>query len=337
MLADFIRLHQADLIALCVARAARRAGAAQPEGRSGTRPFLEALPAALGTARSLGLADTDAIAARHGMEMLANGAPLEWVVHEYGDVCQAIMQLSQRRKTAISVRDFEALNGCLDDAIAAAVSEYAHQRELLASRESSKTMHECLGRLADELRVPLAEGNLNGLRGVIDRSLAMIRLRSGMTASPEAIAVANLISELSAWVQMETQATGCRLVIAPVSAQLAVYADRALLVSALKHVLAAACRSSARKDRIVLRVLASDSRVLIEVQEGLVRAKGRVARLPARPVELRATPRDVPGREHAFVERSVRDNGGRLRIRELPGGERMYTIDLPRERMSAQA
>jgi hypothetical protein len=352
MLGDFIHSNQEDLVALCTQRAERRIGAglidAHAEFQFGTRHFLAALPAAIGAAnasafvrdgsdeaRSLGLANIDSIAARHGMEMLAHGAPLDWVVREYGDVCQAITQLAQRSKAVISTRDFEALNWCLDNAMASAVSEYAHQRELLASRESSETLHECLGRLADELRIPLAEGNLGALSKVIDRSLALIRLRSGMTACPETIAMADLVAELSAWALMEAQANGCRLVIAPVSPQLAVYADRALLVSSLRRLLAAACRSSAHMRTIVLRVLGSDSRVFIEVHDDRADEKRKRAKPPARRVEKRATSRVAPDREHALVERGVQDNGGRLRMRDLPGNGRVYTIDFPRERVSS--
>lgn len=118
-----------------------------------------------------------------------------------------------------------------------------------------------------------------------------------MAASPETIAMADLVSELSAWGLMEAQANGCSLVIPPVSARLSVYADRTLLVSSLRRLLAAACRSSADKRSIVLRVLGSDSRVFVELHD-------------------------------------ERNNGGRLRMRELPGKGRVYTIDLPRERGS---
>jgi hypothetical protein len=350
MLGEFIHSNQEDLVALCAQRARRRTGASAsasgPEPAFGTRNFLAALPAALGAAKAgpaatigsehrEGLADIDVIATHHGMELLASGAPLEWAVHEYGDVCQAITQLAQRRKAAISARDFEALNWCLDNAMAAAVSEYAHQRELLALRESSETLHECLGRLADELRIPLADGNLGALREVVDRSLALIRLRSGMTACPETIALADLIQELGAWGLMEAQANGCRLVIAPVGAQLAVYADRALLISSIRRLLAAACRSSVLKHSIVLRVLGSDSRVLIEVHDDGADPKRERAKRVARRMEKRGTSRIPPDREHALIERGVQDNGGRLRMRERPGSGRVYTIDLPRERGSS--
>lgn len=156
MLAAFIQSHEADLVASCVERAVRRGGTAPP----GTPPFLRALPGALGAARSHGLASIDPIAARHGMEMLANGAPLEWVVHQYGDVRQAITQLAQRRKATIPVRDFAVLNACLDRAIAVAVSEYAHQRELLSSREGSQAIPDGVARH----RVPPRRDNGGRLR-----------------------------------------------------------------------------------------------------------------------------------------------------------------------------
>ena len=47
------------------------------------------------------------------------------VVHDYGDVCQAITELALERKAPITVKEFHTLNRCLDTAIAEAVTEHA--------------------------------------------------------------------------------------------------------------------------------------------------------------------------------------------------------------------
>jgi hypothetical protein len=49
------------------------------------------------------------------------------VVHDYGDICQAVTGLAVELDAAISTDDFQTLNLCLDDAIAAAVSEYGRR------------------------------------------------------------------------------------------------------------------------------------------------------------------------------------------------------------------
>ena len=372
MLADFIRANRDSLVALCAERAERRsAGMNSAAAREfGTAQFLEPLILALATSGSVAararhedaaekyeeLAAVDAIAARHGMEMLADGVPVDWVIHEYGDLCQAITQLAQRRKARIPTREFEALNWCLDNAIASAVSEYAHQRELLAVRENSEAMHECLGRLADELRVPLSsalraaaalragggatdpslalERNLDALREVIDRSLAQIRLESGMTSCPESIAMADLIRDLGAWALIETVTRGCRLEISPVSEQLAVYADRSLLLGALKQLLGVAFKAARKDTAIAVRVLASDSRVFVEIEDQGASAGDETADRRERFEELRAASRGETDPQRALAKHRLEQTGGRLRVRDLAGGGRRSSVDLPRLRLA---
>ena len=50
------------------------------------------------------------------------------VVHDYGDVCQAITELAVEMNAPISTDDFRMLNRCLDDAIAGAVTEYGREQ-----------------------------------------------------------------------------------------------------------------------------------------------------------------------------------------------------------------
>src|SRR4029077_20300046 len=51
------------------------------------------------------------------------------VVHDYGDLCQAITELAMDLRVPIATEDFHTLNRCLDNAIASAVTEYARQRQ----------------------------------------------------------------------------------------------------------------------------------------------------------------------------------------------------------------
>ena len=360
-------------MAACAARAERRSAGMNPilAREFGTARFLEPLIAALAASGGASgrkgrderayepgeLAEVGAVAARHGMEMLADGMPVDWVIHEYGDLCQAITQLAQRRKARIPTRDFEALNWCLDNAIAAAVSEYAHQHELLASRETSETLHECLGRLADELRIPLdraskaagairsadgstdeaasLEQNLKALREVIDRSLAEIRLQSGMTACPESIALADLVDDLNSRARMEAAAAGCGLEILPVSGLLAVYADRSLLSSALQQLLRAAFKEAGSGGRVLLRVLASSSRVFVDIESPSASADGRAPDPRAGAGDQRSASRGEIDPVRTIARRGVEQAGGRLGVRELAGARRLSRVDLPRLRLPA--
>src|SRR4029079_4363289 len=85
------------------------------------------------------------------------GFTVAQVVHDYGDVCQAVTQLAIDKDSEISADEFKTLNRCLDEAIAEAVTEYARQRELsLSNRETER-----LGFFAHELRNLLSNAMLS--------------------------------------------------------------------------------------------------------------------------------------------------------------------------------
>lgn len=75
---------------------------------------LTSFPAAIG--RSAGL---------HGAQLLRRGFTIDLVVHSYGDVCQAITEMAIELNCTIDPDDFRILNGCLDNAIAGAVTAFA--------------------------------------------------------------------------------------------------------------------------------------------------------------------------------------------------------------------
>ena len=61
----------------------------------------------------------------HGKKLLEGGYSVDQVVHDYGDVCQAITELALEQQAPITVKEFHTLNRCLDTAIAEAVTEHA--------------------------------------------------------------------------------------------------------------------------------------------------------------------------------------------------------------------
>src|SRR5688500_16503803 len=87
-------------------------------------------------------------AARHGRELLNLGYSVAQVVHDYGDICQPITEVSLDEGVQITTDEFHTLNRCLDTAIAEAVTEHAR---ITAQSRSSEDV-ERLGRLTHELR-----------------------------------------------------------------------------------------------------------------------------------------------------------------------------------------
>jgi hypothetical protein len=138
MLAEFVAVNRAELISRCRAKVAGRsdAVAANAGVDRGVPMFLDQLLEELrhGTSADEDIART---AAQHGHDLLVRGYTVSQVVHDYGDICQAITELAVERQAAISTDDFRTLNRCLDDAIAGAVTEYGRERNLPAESRMS--------------------------------------------------------------------------------------------------------------------------------------------------------------------------------------------------------
>ena len=67
----------------------------------------------------------------HGAELLRLGYSVDQVVHDYGDVCQAVTELAGEEHAPISTDEFRTLNRCLDNAIADAVTSFGRARQVL--------------------------------------------------------------------------------------------------------------------------------------------------------------------------------------------------------------
>jgi diguanylate cyclase len=127
MLHDFIATHRPLLIERCRAMVALRSGPKLPlaELRHGIPIFLDQIIKTLaGELRFAGVVPT---ATLHGQDLLKEGFTIEQVIRDYGDVCQAVTNLAVETGTSISAEEFRIFNRCLDDAIAAAVTEYSQQ------------------------------------------------------------------------------------------------------------------------------------------------------------------------------------------------------------------
>src|SRR5207248_11266771 len=68
--------------------------------------------------------------------LLALGFNVSQVVHDYGDICQAITELALDQNAPIAIEEFHTLNRCLDTAIAEALTEHAR---LTAQRDRKST------------------------------------------------------------------------------------------------------------------------------------------------------------------------------------------------------
>jgi AcrR family transcriptional regulator len=136
MLDEFISVNRVEIINRCRAKVAIRSDPPSTEAEidHGVPMFLEQLLDELRHGPSADL-DITKTATRHGHDLLLQGYTVSQVVHDYGDVCQAVTELAVERQATISTDDFRTLNRCLDDAIAGAVTEYGRAREQSSERD----------------------------------------------------------------------------------------------------------------------------------------------------------------------------------------------------------
>jgi hypothetical protein len=136
MLDEFISVNRPEIISRCRAKVASRSDLPSTKTAidHGVPMFLDQLLDELRHGPSADL-DITKTATRHGHDLLLQGYTVSQVVHDYGDVCQAVTELAVEREATISTDDFRTLNRCLDDAIAGAVTEYGRGRDRSNERD----------------------------------------------------------------------------------------------------------------------------------------------------------------------------------------------------------
>jgi signal transduction histidine kinase len=373
MLHEFLTANQADLIDRCRLKVAQRRApkATDAELEHGIPHFLGQLIKTLRVEQTReprrsravsgesggegsSFSEMGATAAQHGRELLQHGFTVDQVVHDYGDLCQAITDLAFEQDAPVGVDEFRTLNRCLDNAIADSVSEFSYQRDLLLEDAGVHALNERLGFFAHELRnliqkatlavSALKAGNVGlagatgavldrsliGLRNLVDRSLADVRVSAGMPARRELIPLAAFIAEVKISAALEAQARGCGLDVSEVDPRLAVEADRELLFSAIGNLLQNAFKFTEQSTEVVLHAYAAGDRVLIEVEDCCGGLPVGDAERMFRPFTQESTDRSGLGLGLSICRRSVEANGGLLSVRDMPGAGCVFTIDLPR-------
>jgi len=353
MLYEFIAVHRDEIIERCRTKVATRSvpPPTEAEINHGVPLFLAQLRQALRMGLSSPEIQTSAV--MHGHDLLLQGFTVSQVVHDYGDVCQAITELAGENNAPISTDDFRMLNGCLDDAIAAAVTEYGRERNQSTLDGETARGSERVGMLAHELRnlvnvaiiafEELKAGNvgvagntsavlnrsLMGLRALIGSSLAEVRLTEGVQ-NREQFLISGFIDELTPAAAMEARANGLTLTVKPTEGDVAIEADRQILAAVVRNLLQNAFKFTRRCTTVTLRTGASAERVVIEVQDECGGLPGGDNIESFHPFEQRSADRTGLGLGLAFCRWGVEANNGRIYARSIPDEGCVFTVDLPR-------
>jgi len=350
VLHEFLESKRAQIIARTKAKVVARPAprATESELTHGVPLFFEQL---IHTLKGSTIhPEMDASATKHGNEMLRLGFSVGQVVHDYGDVCQAVTELAFELNAQITVDEFHTLNRCLDDATAEAVTEYSRMREQSLAEQGT----ERLGALAHELRNhlntamlsftilkggtvtiggstgALLDRSLKGLNDVIDRSLAEVRLESTVPRR-EIMRLAELIEEMEIAAVIQAKARGHQLTVEPVEYGVVIEVDRQLLSAAVSNLLQNAFKFTHHGGHICIRAHATANLVCIDIQDECGGLPDGQAEALFRPFHQRSTDRSGLGLGLSISRKAVQLNGGEIRVRNLPGKGCVFTVELPRK------
>jgi len=369
VLHDFLKTNRAILIDQCQAMVASRSEPkiTVNELAHGIPIFLDQLIETLTIERACAplqeqmspdaprssVSEIGSMAALHGRDLLERGFTLEQVVRDYGDVCQAVTNLAYKTGTSIEVDEFRTFNRCLDNAIAGAVTEYAFRQAAVTTEDGFQALNSRLGPLAHELRNFLhiatyavkaikagkvgmsgatggvLDRSLLGMRNLIDRSLAEVRVTAGLPPRLKAVRLADFLSEVAATSSLDPLARKCQFSVSPVNQEIEVYVDPDMLAAAVGNLLQNAFKFTKRGSEVHLHTRLMADRLLIEVED-------HCGGLPTGTPEKLLSPFVQSGEDRSglglgldICRRSVEANKGILTVRDIPGSGCVFIIDLP--------
>jgi signal transduction histidine kinase len=376
MLYEFLENNADALVARCIAKVAKRPKrrATESQLRNGIPMFLNQLTRTLEAEQTSGpaagvvisgasggdgatLSEMGVSAAAHGTALLTLGYTVDQVVHDYGDLCQAITDLAVERDAPFSVDEFRTLNRCLDNAIADAVTEFSFQRDVAIAAQQSADLNERLGFLMHELRNSLSVAMMavtametgllpvNGATGavlkrshasmekLITQSLDEVRVK-GAQDPRKTFSLASFIDEARDAAQLDANTRGCTFVVRPVDPSLALDGNRDLLLAALANLLHNAFKFTRPQTAVALSADAVGDRILIEV-------KDHCGGLPSGNLEKMFSPftqQDVDktglGLGLSIARQSITADDGQLSVENFPGIGCAFTMNLPRHMMT---
>jgi len=377
VLHEFLTIHRAELVERCRLKVAKRMApkVSDWELAHGIPSFLDQLIKTLqveqtsepmesrrvsgpsgGGPRASEIGST---AALHGRELSKYGFSIDQVVHDYGDLCQAITELAFERNAAIGIDEFRTLNRCLDNGIADAVTEYAFQRGALVETNGVKSLNERLGFLAHELRnhiqtatlaiTAIKAGNVGmggatgavldrcliGMQSLVDRSLADVRVAAGMPPRHRLTSLADFVADVKISASLEARARQCNFTVGDVDTGLAIDVDREMLFSAVGNLLQNAFKFTRDHTEVSLSAYAAADRIRIDIEDHCGGLPQGFAEEVFLPFKQSAGDRSGLGLGLAICLSSVKANNGVLSVRDVSRTGCVFTIDLPRHVLPA--
>jgi len=369
----FLAEHRDELIARCKRKVAQRPKRAATDQQlaNGIPLFLNQLTRTLKAEEadeaaeslrisgpsggdSLALSEMGLTATAHGKALLELGYSVDQVVHDYGDLCQAITDLAFERDAPFAIAEFRTLNRCLDNAIADAVTEFSFQRDAAVASQRHAEERTRAGFLVHELRNSLSAATLalraleisnmpvSGATGaLLKRSLTALEsliasaiddVRIRVPDQRETFSVASFMADAESAALLEVSFASCAIDVPNVDATMGIRAQRSLLLAALANLVQNAVKFTSANSVVTLRAYAIGGRVLIEVMDhcgGLAPGSAEKMFTPFAKQSEDGVGVGL-GLGLSIARKTVEADAGTLTVRDLPGTGCVFTISLPR-------
>jgi signal transduction histidine kinase len=293
-------------------------------------------------------------AAQHGKALMLMGFTVDQVVHDYGDLCQAITDLGFERDVPFEVDEFRTLNRCLDNAIADAVTEFGYQRDMSMAAKQAAENNEKQGFFAHELRnlihtaglslaamktgqLPFSgatgavlERSLNNLRVLVDQSLADVRQEVQGIQPAEQFSLANFIDDVQYAAVLAAKSRSCVFLVSAVDPAIALMGKRDLLFSALWNLLHNAFKFTHVDTEVSLTARAIGDRILIDVSDRCGGIDAHALATIFDSFSQSGVDRSGLGLGLSIARDCVIAHGGELTVSNEPGRGCTFTMNLPR-------
>jgi signal transduction histidine kinase len=372
MMHEFLANNRAELERRCRQKVAQRPGrsASSQQLENGVPIFLDQLIRTLRIEQTSNpsashaisgpaggtsmLSELSASASQHGKDLLEMGFAVDEVVHDYGDLCQAITDLAVERDAPFQIHEFRTLNRCLDNAIADAVNEFSYQKELVMADKLERESKERVGMFAHELRNILGtatlafsaakagnlslsgatgsilERSLAALARMIDDSLLDILVGDQHATVLSSFSLSLFVVELAAAAHLAAEAKGCTLAVAPVDPLLALSGNRELLLAAVANLLQNAIKFSQPGTEVRLSAYGAANRIQIDVADHCGGLPPNAEATMFLPFAQNGADRSGLGLGLTIAQQSVHACHGTLQVRDVPQVGCVFTISLPR-------
>ncbi len=179
--------------------------------------------------------------------------------------------------------------------------------------------------------------SLNGMRTLIDRPLAGVRLTAGMPSRAQLISLSDFIADVKISASLEAHARDCRFLVGDVDPGLALDVDREIMMSAVGNLLQNAFKFTQPRSEVILNAYAAADRICIDVEDHCGGLTAGAEQEMFKPFKQSGHDRSGLGLGLVICQRGAEANQGTLRVRNIPGHGCVFTIELPRHQLPQAA